>query len=1007
MNPIAEEIASIRTNAEDDSESLEHYGMPRRSGRYPWGSGKDPQRNFDFISRVEELRKQNFTYTDDKGKTYTGDTAIAKSMGMSTTEFRTEYAVTQNERKSLNIARARSLAEDGLGATEIGRQMGVAEGTIRGWLKESASVNPHQAQKAADFLKEQVDTRGMIDVTAGVEYDLNITPERLKQALYLLKREGYEVYDGGIPQVTNPGKQTTQRVLCPPGTQHKEIYQYDKVHSLTEYTSHDNGETFRKFEYPESLDSKRLMIRYENDVGPDGARGIDKDGIIELRRGVKDLSLGNDHYSQVRIMVDGTHYLKGMAVYSDNMPDGVDVIFNTNKGRDKSMHEVLKEIKKDPDNPFGALIKEKGGQYHYIDENGNERLGLINKKSAEGDWSDWKDTLPAQFLSKQSRPLAKKQLGESIRDKQSEFDAICELTNPTIKKHLLDEFASSCDSAAVDLKAAALPGQKYHVIIPINTLTDKECYAPNYPDGTKLALVRYPHAGTFEIPVVTVNNKHAPAKNLLGPDSIDAIGINKNIADRLSGADFDGDTVMAIPTDNGKVKILRRPALEGLEGFDPKVKYGPDMVTKDEDGNSHAFRNGKEYRIMKNTQTEMGIISNLITDMTLFGASDEEMERAVRHSMVVIDAEKHKLDYKQSEMDNNIAALKKTWQVKVDENGNYVRSGGASTIISRSKGEYDVLKRQGSPKVNTPDKEWYNPNRPEGSVIYETADDAYYPVRKYDKETRTVTYTTVSGKKISYNVDDKDAREKYEPIVEYDKKTGNVTCTNKDGTIAYKVKPNTQKSTRMAETDDAYTLISNRRHPMEVIYADYANTMKDMANRARIEMVNSGKIAYSKTAKATYQAEVDSLMRKLDNALMNAPIEREAQRRANVEVATKQANDPDMKKSDLKKAKQQAITKHRNELGALSRKKRNIDITDREWEAIQAGAISENKLKKILANTDVDVLRERATPRNSTTLSQAKITRIKHMQASNLTIAQMANALNVSPSTISKYLKEE
>ena len=46
---------------------LMHYGMPRRSGRYPWGSGENPyQHSGDFLSRVYELRKQNFTYTDER-----------------------------------------------------------------------------------------------------------------------------------------------------------------------------------------------------------------------------------------------------------------------------------------------------------------------------------------------------------------------------------------------------------------------------------------------------------------------------------------------------------------------------------------------------------------------------------------------------------------------------------------------------------------------------------------------------------------------------------------------------------------------------------------------------------------------------------------------------------------------------------------------------------------------------------------------------------------------------
>ena len=213
-------------------------------------------------------------------------------------------------------------------------------------------------------------------------------------------------------------------------------------------------------------------------------------------------------------------------------------------------------------------------------------------------------------------------------------------------------------------------------------------YAPNYKNGEKVALIRYPHGGTFEIPILTVNNKQSTAKRMLD-NALDAIGINSKVAERLSGADFDGDTVMVIPT-GGKVKVTSTPPLKGLEGFDPKLEYG-----------------GKKegtFKPMKNTQTEMGKISNLITDMTLKGATQDELARAVRHSMVVIDAEKHKLDYKQSEQDNGISALKKKYQGTVDENGRYHE--GAATLISRAKSETSVLKRKGSPIINKETGEW-------------------------------------------------------------------------------------------------------------------------------------------------------------------------------------------------------------------------------------------------------------------------------------------------------------
>lgn len=998
MNPIAED-------------ALLHYGMPRRSGRYPWGSGDNPyQHSRDLLARYEELKKQGKSeseiaaelgYFNDKGEPSSG-------------KLRAARANAKNERDLYRIETAKSLREDGLGPTEIGRKMGVSESTVRGWLKEDFEVRARQAQNTAFFIEDQILSKGMIDIGTGVEKELGISKEMLNQALLMLEEEGYPIYKGGIPQVTNAGQQTNQRVICPKGTPHKDIYNYDQIHPLNEdnYTSRDGGETFSKFVYPKSMDSKRMMVRYAEDGG------IDKDGIVELRRGVADLSLGNDHYSQIRILVDNDRYIKGMAIYGDDkdFPPGVDVIFNTNKGKDVPMRDVLKKIKDDPDNPFGSLIK-AGGQSTYFDKDGNEQLSLINKRAGEGDWDEWKDALPSQFLGKQTLYMAKKQLNLAKADKRAEYDDICSLTNPTIKKHLLEDFANNCDAASVHLKAAALPGQKYHVIIPVNTLKDNEIYAPGYEPGTKVALVRYPHGGTFEIPILTVNNKHEPAKKIIGNTSIDAVGINKKIADRLSGADFDGDTVMVIPTHDkaGKVKVTSTPPLKGLEGFDPKMTYGYDKKTVDSDGKEHYYRNGREYPLMskKGTQTQMGIISNLITDMTLAKAPDDEMAAAVRHSMVVIDAEKHHLDYKTSEVQNNIATLKKRYQRSIDIDGNE-HVGGASTILSRAKGQYSVDKRQGSPYINSKDNDSdrhpYDPSRPEGALIFKTADDLYRPKKTVNKKTGIVTLTTTDGKKIKYDPSDKESRDKYQPIKTKDEKTGETIYKSKDGYLTYKLEKRMQESTRMAETDDAYTLISDLKHPMEIVYADYANSMKLLANNARKEMIRTGKVEYKPSAKAAYQAEVSSLMRKLNDAELNTPRERAAQRLANAEVAAKkqaylEKTGTKMEAGDVKKANQQAITKARNEVGSISRRDRNIEITDREWEAIQAGAISENKLKRILNNTDVDKLKERAMPRAANTLSQAQVDRIKALADSNYTLEQIAKKVGKSTTTVSKYLK--
>ena len=953
MNHVAEEIKSYYGSAES-GEALQHYGTKRHSGRYPWGSGDDPYQHDsrDFLGRIEELKKSGWTETPDN---------IKKEFGLTTSQYRMEKSIANSERRADQVARIKSLKEDGLGATEIGRKMGLSESTVRSLLNEKSEAKMKEARETADFIKSQVDKKGMIEVGAGVAEELRISQEKLNQALYLLEREGYYSFVGGVPQVTNPGQQSNQKVVCPPGTPYKindqgkrvtsAIYEYDKIHPLNEdqYISRDDGKTFeKKFHYPASLDSKRLAIRYKEDGG------IDKDGIVELRRGVDDLSLGESKFSQVRIMVDGKKYIKGMAVYSDDMPDGIDVVFNTNKSKSVAKMDVLKDIKSDPDNPFGSLIKDanQGGQYWYTDKNGKKKLGLINKRADEGDWDEWSNGLPSQFLSKQSLPLAKKQLGIAKADKMEEFELLRELTQPTVKKHLLNKFADECDAAAVDLKAASLPGQKYHVIIPVTSMKDTEVYAPNYENGSKLALIRYPHGGTFEIPILTVNNKQKTAKKLLG-DVRDAVCINAKVAEQLSGADFDGDTVMCIPTHDrgGKVKIINKNPLEDLVGFDPKVEYGPETYK------------GRDVKPMKNTQIEMGKISNLITDMTLLGANDKQLARAVRHSMVVIDAEKHKLDYRQSAKDNNISALVKEWQIGVDKNGN-IKYGGASTIVSKAKGEYDVLKRQGSPKVNVKGTKDYDPSRPEGALIYKTADNVSYTKDKINKRTGEVTKVT-----------------KYR----YD------------------------KSTKMAETDDAYTLVSKARHPMELLYADYANSMKALANKARLEAIKTRNIQYSASAKAAYKDEVESLNDKLRTATLNAPREREANRRANIETAAKQKayeaeTGSKMKKGDIKKISQQALSKARTDLNTVSRADRSIKITDREWEAIQAGAISDNKLRNILKNTDVDNLRERATPRASKQLTQAKIAKIKAMTAS-YTLQQIADKMGVSVSTVSKYLK--
>lgn len=911
-----------------------HYGVSvmdgapgRGSGRYPWGSGENPnQRTDTFLSRYREYAGQGLTEKE-----------IAEKMGTTTTKLRVQLSYAKSQKRMQMVDQAKTLRKEGKSLNEIAEIMGFDnDSSVRSLLNENAETRMRQSTATADKLRELVEEKGFLDVGPGAERELGVSRTKFDQALYILEIEGYDTFNRRIPQATNPAQKTTLKVLTPPGTQYSEIYDASKIHSVGDYAiSYDDGETFHKpFEFPSSMDSKRLMINYAEDGG------LQKDGVIELRRGVKDLDLGDSKYAQVRILVDGTHYLKGMAVYADDLPDGVDVRFNTNKTKNVPMMDVLKKVKRDKDgnvdrdNPFGSLIKEKGGQSYYLDDKGKEHLSLINKRAEEGDWGEWADKLPSQFLAKQPIALINRQLKIAIEDKQAEFDEIRSLTNPTVKRKLLEDFADGCDKNAVTLQAAALPRQKYQVILPLNSISENEIYAPNFNDGETVALIRYPHGGLFEIPILKVNTKNTEGKRVIGTNPKDAVGINSKVAERLSGADFDGDTVMVIPFGKG-YKIASQPELEGLKGFDPKVEY------KIPAGDTKTKR-----MTDANTQKQMGVVSNLIMDMTLAGASTEELARAVRHSMVVIDAKKHDLDYKRSESDNGIAELKRKYQGHFDENGQYHE--GSATLITRAKSEISVPKRQGSGVID-----------PEtGKKTYKVADDLYYETSRVDKKT---------------------------------------------GEVITKQKMRTQQSTKMAETDDAYTLVSYRRTKAELAYAEYANKLKSLANEARKEMKATGTLKYSPEAKKAYEPEVTRLQSALALANSNKPRERQAQVLANARIKEKIEADPDLAndKKMLKKVSQQAIVAARQQVGA---KRHPITISDKEWEAIQAGAISDNVLSQILDSADIDNLRQRATPRANNELSNGKIALIKARAASGYTNAQIAESLGISASTVSKYL---
>lgn len=889
---------------------LMHYGVKRRSGRYPWGSGKEPyQHSGDLLARVNSLKKEGLS-----------EKQIAEAIGLSTTDLRMQLRVANHERRALEADRARSLRDDGLSLNEIAREMGYKnDSSIRSLLNENTAASKNRAKVTAEVLKKEIEEKGFLDVGAGVELELGVSQQTLKEALFILETEGYFVNGLGVQNPTNPKVQTTVVVAGPKDATYKQAYEArdaGQINSVADYYSTDSGKTFKKTQYPASIDSNRIMINY-GDQGGDS-----KDGVIEIRRGAEDLSLGNSHYAQVRILVDGTHYLKGMAIYSDDLPDGVDIRFNTNKKSGTPKMDVLKSIKDDPSNPFGAMIK-ANGQSYYIGKDGKEHLSAINKIKEQGDWDKMSKNLSSQFLSKQPVKLIKQQLDLTYKDYKDQYDEIMALTNPTVKKKMLLDFADTCDGAAVHMKAAALPRQSTKVLLPVDGIRDNEVYAPAYRNGEQLALIRYPHGGTFEIPVVTVNNRNKKAISTLGKGLTDAIGISKKTADQLSGADFDGDQVVAIPTNNGRVKIKATHKLAGLDGFDPKVEY------------STEGKKGVRLMTERYKQIQMGVVSNLITDMTLKGADENELARAVRHSMVVIDAVKHKLDYKQSEKDNGIQELKEKYQASTDPVTGRT-TYGASTLLSRHKDTVEVPERQGSGRID-PDT---------GKVVYNTSGRTYV-----------------------------------------DKKTG-------------QTKKATTSVSAVLNTPDVHSMSSGTEQ--EEAYADYSNKMKALADTARKQYLQTGNLKKSASAAQTYKEEVDSLQNKLETAARNAPKERRASVIANSVVKAQVDSNPDMGKDEIKKARQNAIEDARAQVGASGRGTK-VNITDREWEAIQAGAISDSKLTQILRYADSDRVKELATPKD-TAISQARISRIKAMSNAGFTASEIADRLGISSSTVSKYL---
>lgn len=997
----------------DEEEYLAHYGILRKSGRYPWGSGENPlQRSKTFIDILNKHMKEDGMSESDVAKFYT---EIGEG-----TEKRPEFPFTVNDvraiksRAGANIKRdqirtAHRLRESGMSPSAIARQMSTPEktfneSTVRSLLEPGRLEKLSIHENIAEMLKRQVEEKGYIDVGAEVERSLpigddptahvKISRDKFMTAVSMLKEEGYSVHSASIKQV-GTGEFTKHLILSKePQTEagRRAVYaNRDNFRQITE-KSEDGGRSFNNFgiKPPLHIDPKRVGINYKEDGGSDA------DGVIYVRPGVKDLNMGNAHYAQVRIAVGGTHYIKGMAVYKDDLPKGVDLVFNTNKARDALGPNKLDALKKlkldengeiDKDNPFGAVIK-MGGQILDKNDNVTSVMNLVNE---EGDWDKWSRNLAPQMLSKQRPQLAERQLALTLERRQKEFEEIKGLINPQIRRKLLESFSDDTDSAAVHLKAAAMPDQSTKVLLPSTKVSPREIFAPTYENGTRVALVRFPHAGRFEIPELIVNNKNPAARELMGVDdgkstARDAVVIHPKVAERLSGADFDGDTVVVIP--NSRKEVLSKGALDELKGFDPQAQYKPyDGMRTIDGGTYNAKTKEVEYGtkadgtpIPPKTTTkgnEMGNVTNLISDMTIRGAPDHEVARAVKHSMVVIDAEKHNLDYKASYHDQNIRQLKEKYQGLSPEG----KPRGASTLITRASSQKHINARKNAPASD---------------------DVTLLSVGTVDNKTGKKVYVETGEGRVQYkDADGRTVSKRFESREEAD-----AFVRETPGAV---FKPKTFRTKYLAVEDDAFQLVSDLGGTdMERVYARHSNKMKALANEARLEAVRTTPIPYSSTMRKVYAEEVASLDAKLNIALKNAPRERQAQVLANAVVEQRKRANPELDGAELKRIKGQALTGMRirtdaskSRIGADNDESR---ITEREWQAIQAGAISRSKMDKILANADIDAIKKLATPKPNYVMTDVATARARQLRSSGKTLAEISAILGIPQSTIQSGL---
>ena len=1053
----------------------------RGSGRYPFGSGNRPhQHDWDLLSRIDKIKATNpgisnadiakqlgFYKTDrygheefDENGEHKGDPGhlkIARSMAINNKD-RDEYEEICWYDNHLDPDTGKHYTN-----AKIATLMNLPnESTVRDKRTRGRNGNSEKFIKISEELKKECDAKGIIDVTKDVSNFLGCSEDNLNKALVTLQDQGYELKKLNYKNITNPMYEVNVTALCKPGEDtHLLFKQPERVMVLTSVeesikqrrdgeVDHDNdveSAALRRGIGPTpqvSLD--RIKIRYGDD--PDDP-GVIRDGLIELRAvrdqngklvaACPDLSLGNARYGQVRIAVEGDRYIKGMAVYNEDLPEGCDIRVNSNKSMAKGIDGALKQLERNKDgsiakNMFGSAVI----QTVQRDQNGNPIIGPDGKQLAsainfvgsynpanpmedahvEGRWAKWSKNLPAQFATDLPLAVTRKQLQLQSKIHDEQLQEIMSVNNPSVKRKLLIDYADQMDAAACDLKAAPIGGQKTRVLLPVPSLGDNECYCPGLEDGTSVAVARFPHQGKWETAILRVNNQNAEAKKMIG-DGADAIGLNHNVHGILSGADSDGDTGIVIPMTRKNWKtgefdkvidIENMPSLVGrvktddsggfkmvrISDFDTSAEYGIDNPRFKDMVNSKGEPTYRYFKTEEAKGKEMGIVSNLLQDMRNKGCENaDELFRADCYSMVVIDAKKHKLNYEQAYKDFGIAELKKKYQTHLDAETGKLKEQGASTLVTLAS----------SPSLQPLRAQWKPSNT---SIDPETGKKIFKAPKKTTEMKASPEFVRIPGTNRYLRDENGDkiqatwtgeVKQKEDGSYYYEPGTGK-------GKWQYKEQDRMEKIPKMNLVDDAYDLI----HPderikmsdMDKLYADYANHCKALGNNARKLWLQESPLPYNKEAAKKYATEVNEMKAALTEAKKNAPRERQAQF-----LATSQYNailnerGSELDNEDKRKLRGQCLMDARERCGAL---KDRIKFTEKQWEAINAGAIHPTTLDDMLRNADQDNYMQLALPKSSRITDTMKNEIMSRYESKGQSYEQIAEAMNISTSTVANVL---